>query len=804
MGSFVLFVAVALAGGSASAPPPPPPDVDWTALPPSATSRPASPDPKQRHPVQVRVVADKTAAEPGTKLRLGILLEQDPGWHTYWRTPGDIGQPTDIAWTLSGGAAALHVYPVPQRFEDSGIVSFGYEDRSFLISEVEVPKDASGRFEAKADVGWLVCQSSCIPGNTTVSTTLPVGPAQPSAQAPWFEHFSAQHPVASTSVAQINVETALMATAVHPESPYCVAIKVTPTDGSKIAVPEGGTWPLFTPIVEPAVDVFPGPTTVKATPDGGFIAVVTGDALASDPLPAKTAVGGLLQLDLGGKHVATEVMTALPWAAKDAPTTPSSSPLWQQAQEVGAIAADAPCRGAPVATVGGAGAPPTVAAVTPTAPPPADLSLLPLYLGMAFLGGLLLNIMPCVLPVLTLKVYGLVEDQELAPRDRRNAGLAYTGGVIASFWVLAAVVLVLQQSIGGVGWGFQFQYPGYVAALGAIVFAFGLSMFGVFEIPAIGADQAGTAAAREGLSGHFLTGAFATLLGTPCSAPFLGPAVGFAFALPMWALFLFFTVIGLGLAFPFLLVAAIPATARVMPQPGPWMITFKNLMGFTLIGTTVWLVDVLGSQTSPDAVTGYLAFLATVGFASWLFGHYGGLAESAGRQVAAMGAALGFTVGGWLTFVDLEAAAAPDCGPVAAKTEGLDFSAEIPWQRFSDATVAELRGKDQAMFVDFTAEWCLTCKVNENTVLATDEVRGTMQKLGVIPLRADWTKRDPEITNWLQRYGRAGVPFYVVIPKCGGDPIPLSEVITPTQVVDAMAQATAPCGGATDKAAGAP
>jgi thiol:disulfide interchange protein DsbD len=323
-----------------------------------------------------------------------------------------------------------------------------------------------------------------------------------------------------------------------------------------------------------------------------------------------------------------------------------------------------------------------------------------------------------------------------------------------------------------------------------IVFVFGLSLFGVFEVPALGANSAAEASDKEGLAGHFLTGTFTTLLATPCSAPLLGTGMGFAFGLPAWGVFLFFAVAGLGLASPFLLIAFVPALMRFLPRPGAWMETFKQLMGFTLIATTVWLVDVMGGLLGQDGLVGFLGFLVAVGAGCWIFGRWGGPTEPTKRQVGALsaGVILSGLVGWQMLDFQIPEDEACDSGPLALASE-LDWDGDdVPWQPFSEERVGELAG--QAVFIDFTADWCLTCKVNEKTVLNTQTVRDAMQQGGVVPLKADWTRKDEVITNWLQRYGRAGVPFYLVIPKDpAADPIALPEVITPSLVAEALAKA---------------
>lgn len=768
------------------------PSVDFAGLPASATVQKIGPDGKP-HPVKARLLLDRQAVHPGETVRLGVYLEQRPGWHTYWRSPGDIGLPTDITWRLPKGATTTpYRYPVPQRFEAEGLVSYGYERAVLLFTRLSLPDDlALGRTELGAKAKWLVCATSCIPGDADLRLPVEVvakdaPPADPTPWSPLFDETEKWLPVPVAQARAVEVESALSASAVQPEKKFQAAFLLKPRAGVLTAKQERGAWPAFAPIVNGDWQL--DGVTVKRV-DGGLLAVIAGETFALDELPTTDTVGGLFQVEVDGKPVRTTVEIPLPWAKADAVVTPSKSKLFTMA---GAAAPPSgPSSGA--ASTASPPAPTALAAPSPTAlaaqAASGGGSLLWMLL-FAFVGGIILNVMPCVLPVLTLKLYSLVEQVDIAHGRRVAAGAAYSGGIVASFLALGMAVIVMKLVFGmQVGWGFQFQYPGYVATLATIVFVFGLSLFGVFEVPAIGADRAARVSGKEGVGGYFLAGIFATLLATPCSAPFLGTGMGFAFSLPPLGVLAFFTVAGLGLAAPFMLVAFVPALFRFLPKPGAWMETFKQLMGFTLIATTLWLVSVLGAQVGRDGMVGFLAFLLFVAVGAWIFGRWGGVTESGWRQIAALGAGvLVAAVAGWKFIrLDVPAQAAVTSGAVQATD--LDFDDHIPWQPFSEQRVDALAG--HTVFVDFTADWCLTCKVNEKTVLEREEVRQAMAKHHVVPLQGDWTRRDPTITRWLQHYGKAGVPFYLVIPADRSrKSIPLPEVITPGLVVDAIARAS--------------
>jgi thiol:disulfide interchange protein len=777
----LLSSVAAMGSGTASPPPPPPPPIDLGGAPsgrgPDHNGKP--------HPVTARLLLEHEALVPGTKTRVGVHLTQQEGWHTYWKSPGDIGQPTEVTWSgvkwnLPAGAVGELQFPIPQRFEQDGMVSFGYDREVLLSAELTVPPEAKpGPVKLAADINWLVCSTSCIPGSTHLELPLEIkAAATPSRYAPLFAHYAAQHPTPLPPDGP-KVEYVLSTSAVRPNESFRAAFVVSPGAQGAFQGVTKQPWPTFTPIAS-SYDWGVTGVTLSPQPDGKLFIVVDGEAYDPTPLPQGQTIGGLLQLKVGDRWLRTEVSGPMPWAAAGAQVTPTTHPALS-------VKAEAP-EGEPTAGVAQAEPSEDVVPVPVTNGGTGTASLLGVLL-FAFVGGLVLNVMPCVLPVLTLKLYGLVEQSDITPGQRRSVGLAYTGGVLASFLALAVAVVVLRAVFGvQVDWGFQFQYPPYVAALATVVFGFGLSLLGVFEIPVLGAETAGQASSKEGLVGSFFTGVFATLLATPCSAPFLGTAIAYAFSAPTLQLLAIFATVGLGLGAPFLLVAFVPTLFRFLPRPGPWMETFKQLLGFTLIATTIWLIDVLFAQIGGDRTVGFMAFLLAVGIGLWIYGHFGGIAETGRRQLLAAGAGGVVALGAGLYFLDLELAKDETCDDGALVQDGLSFADGIPWQPFSEPRIEALAGK--TVFVDFTAEWCLTCKVNERTVLETSDVRGAMQELGVIPLKADWTRRDEVITEWLREHGRAGVPMYLVIPgDRSKEPILLPEVITPSMVVGALKQA---------------
>jgi thiol:disulfide interchange protein len=339
----------------------------------------------------------------------------------------------------------------------------------------------------------------------------------------------------------------------------------------------------------------------------------------------------------------------------------------------------------------------------PKPAPPADKSFMAM-LGLAFLGGLLLNVMPCVLPVLTLKLFGLVGQKNVTPGARRAGSLAYAAGVLLCLNGLALAVVILRSLGNQVGWGFQFQSPGFVIALTTLIFVFALSLLGVFEVPAMGTRVASTASRQHGWVGHLMTGLFVTIVATPCSAPFLGTGLGFALTLPAWGVFLFMSAAGLGLALPFLTIGFIPALFRFLPKPGPWLEPFERVMGFLLIATAVWLLDTIATLTGPSGVIGFLAFLTAVSFGAWVFGKWGSEVETPRSRLLSISFAVILSVVAGKMFLVTKVAEV-QAGETAFRTEGLEYGKKLPWQPFNEENVAALRSRRKPGFIDFTADW---------------------------------------------------------------------------------------------------
>lgn len=405
-------------------------------------------------------------------------------------------------------------------------------------------------------------------------------------------------------------------------------------------------------------------------------------------------------------------------------------------------------------------------------------------LGLAFLGGLILNIMPCVLPVLTLKAFTVVEYAQEDPAHQRKHGLAYALGTVTALMALGAVVLAVRASGKLLGWGMQFQYPGFVAVLTAIVVAFGLNALGVFEIN-VGASQE----ERAGVWGSVANGWFAAIMATPCSAPFLGPAAAFAVAsdTPGWLTLLVFGVVGFGLAFPFVALTFVPSIGKRLPKPGRWMETFKKLMGFSLLGTGVWLYGVLARQLTPEAATRYLAFLVLMGLVLWAVEHFGGLSETTLRRWGVRLVALGALAGaGFLLNFERRAEGAQ---VAAADGDVVVKDGKINWAPFDPKRIEADLAAGRPVFLDYTADWCASCKANDKLFVDTAPVRSALERSQIVPVKVDMTNEDDVKDAWLKKVGRNALPVYVVLLPGGGmDLLPVA--ITSETLVDALDRAS--------------
>ena len=674
--------------------------------------------------VQVELVPEVEWVQPGTPFTLGLRLKMAPHWHTYWKNPGDAGLGTRLRWALPEGfEAGAFQWPAPEAIPAEPLMSYGYSDEVTLLTEVRPPAGlapgASVKLGGRLD--WLECKDVCLPGRAQLEIELPVRaepPAPSAARQALFTATRARLPQdGSAWHARLLQSGPKLALAFQPQ-------------GAQV---EAAT---FFPEASRVID-HPAPQRLLRTADGLSLELTR----ASDA-EALERVAGVLVIEAPGPRRAlaltlpVESVTALP-------------------------------KGTAVAR------PPDGGPARPSA------GLLP-ALGFAFLGGLILNLMPCVLPVLSLKVLGFVRH---AGGERGRAwrhGLAFAAGVVASFWALAGLLLALRAAGQQIGWGFQLQSPGFVAALSFLFFLIGLNLLGVFEV-GTSLTRLGDAGPGSGLGSSFSSGALATVVATPCTAPFMGSALGFGLSQPAPVALAVFTSLALGMAAPYLLLSLSPRLLRFVPKPGAWMETFKQAMGFVMMGTVVVLVWIYGRQAGNDAVAWLLGGLVVLGVGAWLYGRATAPGNEGPHRLSLALAGL-FAVAGLALGLSQARAAAPTPNGAAVVEGG------IAWQPWSPEAEAAARAAGQAVFVDFTAAWCLSCQVNERIALRAPAVAERFARHGVTAFKADWTLHDERITAALRGFGRSGVPLYVLYPP-GGQARLLPEVITPAVVLSALDEA---------------
>lgn len=709
--------------------------------------------------LRVELLAEELPLAPGSEVQLGLRFILEPGWHIYWSNPGDSGQPPHLSWSLPAGADKLHIgelrWPTPHRLATGPLVDYGYENEVMLLAPLHVDSDATLRGDqaVTAAVNWLVCSESCIPGKAQLTRTLPVRTEAPGVRVEAPSPAGNLPPSTATAALFAAAENALP----QPPPPDLELDGVLDASAIHLHIDLGVDAKTlkaqFFPS-EPAQVDNAAPQIVTAAGSVLSLQMQRSEQLVADI----SRLRGLLVLDAAGQPTRSFAV-AIPLRSALAPTVPpkAAAPL-------------------PAAAL--------TATETPALPAPAAAAAgeqLPLGLALLFalLGGALLNLMPCVFPVLSIKALALVELSGAERAKARLHGLLYTAGIVVSFWALAGLLLALRYAGQQIGWGFHLQSPEFVIGLCVLLFLLGLNLLGVFEI-GIGLTQLGQATAgRSGAAGAFATGVLATVVATPCTAPFMGTAVGFALSQSALVALLTFTLLGLGLALPYVLLLWIPGGQRILPRPGRWMETFKQAMGFLLLATVLWLAWVLGGQGGADAVIALLGGLLLAGVAAWVLQRW----SEQGKKATA--AALALVLVGLLIPLWQISGAKPHANTAASKSADDD----LPWEPFTPAQLAAYRSAGKAVLLDFTANWCVSCKVNERLVLRSQEVRARIRELGVIPMKADWTNEDPTIAQALAEFGRAGVPFYVLYGRdANTPPIQLPVVLSRTIVLRALDQ----------------
>jgi len=703
--------------------------------------------------VTARLVSDVRSVAPGQSFSVALVLDIRDGWHTYWRNPGDSGQATKIAWILPAGFAAGDIeWPTPHRFELPPLVNYGYAKQAVHLVKITAPHDLPpGRpVEFDAKVSWLVCADLCIPENAELHLTLPSS-------------------AGTAAGASLDTEHASLFADARKELPGTAPATSADVRGDRIVLTLGKDWGgtlaqiqslAFFPYEDGVIE-YAAPQTVTRGPGVLELAI----KLGYQPPTAGPVRGLLLATEADGsttRAVPLEIAASFSPAATARAAPASATPQFL-----------------PSVKAGGTGLGSAVAVVPAVAATPVPLALL-----LALLGGLVLNLMPCVFPVLSIKAIGLVEQAKKHPTAVRIKGLMFAAGVLCSMLTLALVLLALRAGGEQIGWGFQLQSPLFVTLMAYLLLGVGLNLSGVFEVGGGLAGLGDSLTQGDGYAASFFTGVLTTLVATPCTAPFMATAVGAALTeAPLVALSIFATL-GFGLALPYLLLSFAPVLRRALPKPGAWMDTLKQVFAFPMYASAAWLLWVLAQQTAVLGLGAALAGAVLIGLAAWSYQK----AKSGGPKSRAAGliTAVCAVVTAVLLPVQIARVSAP-----AAATAGARAAADADdgWQPYDASRLAALTAEGKPVLVNFTASWCLTCLVNERNAFGDAAVDQVFRAKGVTLMKGDWTNRDPKITKALSSFGRAGVPLYVVYNAKPGtaDPEVLPQLLSAAVVRDAFA-----------------
>ncbi|MEX8192126.1 protein-disulfide reductase DsbD family protein [Comamonas guangdongensis] len=700
-----------------------------------------------------RVRAELVAQAPegvaaGQTFWLGLKLEHEPGWHTYWKNAGDSGLPTELQWQLPAGLSAGPIdWPVPNALRVGPLVNYGYEKSVLLPVPVKVAADfkapASGMVEVRLSASWLICRVECIPENG---------------------EFTLQIPVQGTTAT--NSEDFSKAQAQQPASLKEQGQAIVKPDGGSAKLPDERLSLRVPGLPEAlkgkALEFYPeNAETFKHAAESGkdWQQRWEGDTWVAEGLPLSELRGDT------PKQLA--IVLALPAGERAAALDKGEAAAWRSTLDVA-----------------GQWTPATVASVSPalaaaleankasaSMPPSAQASATDLWAALlgGLIGGLILNLMPCVFPVLAIKVLGFAGHGQ-SRRAQRLGGLAYAAGMVLSFLALGALLLGLRAAGQQLGWGFQLQSPVVVALLAALFTLLGLNLAGFFEFGNMLPGRLASLQLRNPVLDSFLSGVLAVAIASPCTAPFMGASLGFAIDMPMAQALTVFAALGIGMALPYVLASFVPAAVGWLPRPGAWMQTFRHAMAFPMFATVVWLVWVLGHQSGVDAAAALLALLLVLTALIWALSLVGR------SRVVLTGLALLLTAGIGYHALPLLGAQPP----AAAQSEAGEL-----WQPWSPEKVQSLQAANRPVFVDFTAAWCVTCQVNKRTTLNSAEVLSAFEQHQVQLLRADWTRQDPAITQALYALGRNGVPVYVLYAP-GKPPVVMTELLTKSEVLDAL------------------
>ncbi len=681
-------------------------------------------DPVRTENAEVELISEQKTVQPGETFWIGVRMDLREGWHVYWRNPGDSGMPLLLEWMNPEGFEIGEIqWPYPEWIDVSGLTSYGYHGEKLFMMEATAPEHlADGEeFTLMTQADWLICEKICIPEFADIELTLTATASDVEYDERWQDIFS--------------------------ETRQQLPVKLDYWNASASFSGRTATLQLST-------DAFELPDYQEVI----YFAKEEGEIENGADQPYEID-GNTLTIQLEKSTYKSGDIERL-WGLLYNPDG------WDQEGRIKAMVVDV--------TIGEEQDDGFLASAADS---PLSARLL-IILGFAFLGGMILNLMPCVFPILSIKIMNFMEMSGHKPGQVRLHGLMFGIGVLLSFLVLAGLLLGLRAGGQELGWGFQLQNPAFIAFMTFLMFGLGLSLMGVFEIGNSLINVAGKAGTNEGLRGSFFSGILATVLATPCTAPFMGTALGVAVTLPAVTALLVFLVLGLGMATPYVLLSMFPPLMKYLPKSGDWMETFKQVMAFPLFATAIWLMWVFGQQVGIDGLTRLMVGLLLFSIGIWIIHRWHHFKISSTTRLVSRSIAAFLMIGGLLF------SAAAD--PMEPGTSSSSNSYGVEWQNFSTELVSDYREQDRIVFIDFTAAWCITCKANERIIFSSSEVKQKFNDLDVVMVKADWTNRNPEITRALESYGRNGVPLYVLYNGTNSEPMILPEILSPGIVLNAL------------------
>ena len=682
----------------------------------------------------VELVSAHETVTPGQTTRLALHLKLAEGWHVYWKNAGDSGLPSEIWWDegLEPQTTDFN-WPAPHPQPLDSLMNYGYEDELILPFDLTIPEDATGRYDLSGTASFLICADICIPEDAPISLSLPISnePTTRKSAVSLFERVDSQMPMAFEGEATVD----------RSGAPWKLSLK---SDAVRAAFDAEIASARFYPIDHQILHPPKQPVSLGA--DG-----VTLDLQEAVGRERTEELAGVLVVeDIDHNRIAFDLVASPGDVIAGTSGTPAG---------INGVVSGAGVSGEPLSFAGLLG-----------------------VLGLAFIGGVILNFMPCVLPVLFIKARSLLP---LAGTDQmgeiRSHGVFYTIGVVACFFVLGAILVALRSAGEVTGLGFQLQYPPVVAVLVLVMFVLGLNLLGWFDFGSSLMNVGSGLAGKGGHMGAFFTGLLAAFVGAPCIGPFIGAATSVLIDQPAVTVLLVFSMLGVGMAAPFLLVSLFPQLVSLLPKPGPWMERLKQFFAFPLFLTAVFFLWVLSTLAGSLAVAMVGVAATLIAFAIWLF-------KSApegklGRNIVFGVAALIFVLAGVALPMALQ----------GTKGVGVDTDGQVTAKGgyddvWSAENVAALQSEGKGVFVDFTASWCVTCQVNKRTTLQSAQVQKAFDEQGVTLLIADWTARNKTIADELAKHGRAGVPLYLYYPKTGGEPVILPQLLSPSLVIETISR----------------